>query len=319
MIEYRHFRNTDAPAIVEIWAKQPPLPAMIQPLPLSVLETTVLSKTCFDPRGLILAWEDGTPVGFAHAGFGPSRDGMAVDRSVGTTCLLLVVPHQKEQQIGAALLQQSERYLRDHGAERLLGGAVSSLAPFYLGLYGGASLPGIIMNDVRTLNFFRQAGYEEREQRLIWQCQLGHYRPVIDRMLLQLRRKHEVRMLDDPPMGSWWEACHAGRIERTLFTAFSKLNQQQVGQVCAWDMEPLAASHGMHARGLTRIDVAPHEDFELVAMYLVGEVLRMLSAAGATLVETQTGPDQANLIPVLQRQGFVQAGAGIVLEQSPVA
>ena len=50
------------------------------------------------------------------------------------------------------------------------------MAPYYLGLYGGATVPGVLATDRGTLEFFRQAGYVESARRSILQCQLGFAR-----------------------------------------------------------------------------------------------------------------------------------------------
>jgi len=315
MIEYWQFRNTDAVGIVDIWRHQEPLAGMLQPLTLDLLETTVLSKTCFDPRGLILAGDHGQALGFVHAGFGPARDGTCIDFAVGSSCMLLVKPHPQQREIASGLLHRSEQYLRQLGAQTLLGGAIDQVAPFYLGLYGGASLPGVLAEDQRMLQFFHAAGYVERDKREIWQCSLGQYRPAIDRVQLQLRRAHEVKRIDDPPVRNWWEACHVGRNEHMRYVAQAKQNGTVVGMLRAWDMEPLASSRGIHAQGICEVEIDSQESFEPLATYLLGEVLRAMSAAGITLAEIQIAPDNTPLLKVLKRLGFQQVSGGVVLER----
>ena len=83
MIDYRPFRNTDPPALCEIWRSHAPLRAFFQPLTPPMLETTVLSRPFFDREGLIVAVEDGEPIGFVHAGFGRDQEGNSLDTSIG--------------------------------------------------------------------------------------------------------------------------------------------------------------------------------------------------------------------------------------------
>lgn len=74
MIHFRSFRNTDPPALCEIWRSQPPRRGLVSSLSPMLLDRYVLSKPYFDREGLIVAEDDDRPIGFAHAGFGPEID-----------------------------------------------------------------------------------------------------------------------------------------------------------------------------------------------------------------------------------------------------
>ncbi len=216
MIDYRPFRNTDPPAICEIWRNHAPLRAVYQPLTPSLLESTVLSRPFFDRDGLIVATENSHPIGFAHAGFAVNSDGSGLDTSRGTTCMLMLAHPQQRGDVARELLTRCEDYLRQRGAQKLCGGGTSSIAPYYFGLYGGATVPGVLATDQDTLAFFRQAGYVEAARHLILQCQLGGFRPLIDRHQIQLKRSMHVQAQPDPPSTTWWEACTEGLTDRYL-------------------------------------------------------------------------------------------------------
>ena len=62
---------------------------LVQPISPELLEQYVFAKLYFDYQGLILACQDRQPVGFAHAGFGPTTDENGVSTELGTTCLIL--------------------------------------------------------------------------------------------------------------------------------------------------------------------------------------------------------------------------------------
>ena len=87
---FRPFRNSDPPRLAEIWRSQPPQRGILQPVSAPMLEFAVFSKAHFDRNGLIVAERDGVPVGFAHAGFGPNEDGTGLDKSIGTTHMLMM-------------------------------------------------------------------------------------------------------------------------------------------------------------------------------------------------------------------------------------
>src|SRR4051812_40528586 len=109
-----------------------------------LLDRLVFSKPYFDPLGLIVATENGQPIGFAHAGFGPTEDESALSNELGASILTIVSPHPDEAKIAATLITGSEKYLRDQGAKVLYAGGMRPLNAFYLGLYGGSELPGIL-------------------------------------------------------------------------------------------------------------------------------------------------------------------------------
>jgi hypothetical protein len=86
----RAFRNSDPPHLAAIWRSQPPQRGVLQPISPPLLEYAVFSKLNFDRCGLIVATRDDVPVGFVHAGFGPTDDGLHLDTSLGVTQMLMV-------------------------------------------------------------------------------------------------------------------------------------------------------------------------------------------------------------------------------------
>ena len=155
MTEYRTFRNTDPPRLVEVWNQAFPGRGAVGLRTSTPLERFVLAKTYFDPAGLILAIEDATCVGFVHAGFA-NRQGASVD---GVVCMLGVVPTQRRRGIGTELLRRAEDYLRNRGAAQIYGGAAHGCNPFYFGLYGGAVCSGFLLSDATAEGFFTKRGY----------------------------------------------------------------------------------------------------------------------------------------------------------------
>ena len=315
MIDYRPFRNTDPPAICEIWRNHPPLRAIYRPLTPSVLEATVLSRPYFDRDGFIVATENGHPIGFAHAGFSVNSDGSGLDNHRGTTCMLMLAQPQQQGDVAAELLRRSEDYLRQRGAQNLYGGGTQSIAPYYQGLYGGATVPGVLATDQQTLEFFRQAGYVESTRRSILQRQLAGFRPPVDRLQLQLKRSMQVESRPDPPAVTWWEACTEGLADRFCFMATPRAGGPASAAAVFWDVEPLASGWGVHARGLLRLEVSPAVDREAMATYLLGEALRLMAGDGATLAEIQTVVQENALQQVLLNLGFQEVEQAVQLEK----
>ena len=141
------FRNSDPPRLAEIWRDQPPQRGLIQPVSPALLEQFVFSKPYFDPAGLILATDGEQAVGFVHAGFGPNETQTEIDTEIGTTYQLMLRSGARHDALADELLSRAEAYLRDRGAKVIYAGGIRPLNGFYLGLYGGSELPGVLASD----------------------------------------------------------------------------------------------------------------------------------------------------------------------------
>lgn len=304
MIDFRAFRNTDPPALCEIWRQHPPLRGLCQPMTLSLLENIVLASPFFDREGLIVATDDQRPVGFVHAGFGPDATGTALDHQVGATCMLMVSHHEQRDWIARELLARSESFLRQRGATVLCGGGTSDLAPFYRGLYGGAAVPGVLESDQAMLRLLRDAGYVETARRRILQRSLIGFRQPVDRQQVQIRRSFYTELLLDWPATTWWEACSEGHSERFAYVMRPRAGGEPCGTAVCWDLEPLASSWGVHAQGVAHLDLPAAPDREPFARFLLGEAFRLALLDGVTLVEVQLPASDQSLLHVLEAMGF---------------
>ena len=310
MMHVRPLRNDDPPALVSVWQHQAPGRGVMQPMTPLVLEELVLAKPYFDPQGFLVAVQNGEVVGFAHASFGSTPDGTGLDHSSGMTCLLMANPDQ-DPGLLQDLLVHSEAYLTERGAQTLYGGCHGCKAPFYLGLYGGSSLPGILTTDTRQTASFQTAGYEERARTFIWQRELSGFRPPINRQTMQLRRQTQlVRTGVDPPR-NWWDACCFGHTDRVRFELISSGDNRLVAAATFWDMEPLASSWGVHAMGLLELEVLQEEQEQLLQRYMLGESLRELEESGTTLIEVQTLASETGLDDVCRALDFREIGQGV--------
>src|SRR4051812_14861760 len=163
VIHYRSFRNDDPPALVQIWNEAFTGRGAVKLAHSSPLEFHVYAKPYFDPAGLILAVDEGVPVGFAHAGFGPTPTQSAVGTEAGVICAIAVRPSHRRRGIGTELLRRTEAYLQVRGARAMQAGQRWPLNPFYLGLYGGSDLPGFLASDTDAEPFLTRQGYRVSE------------------------------------------------------------------------------------------------------------------------------------------------------------
>ena len=122
----------------------------MQSVSAGMLEQFVFSKPYFDPDGLIVALDDQTAgrlrPRLVRTERGANRPWI---RQLGTTQLLMLRPEHRDAGLADELLARSEGYLRDRGAKVLYGGGIKPLDGFYLGLYGGSELPGVLVTDHR--------------------------------------------------------------------------------------------------------------------------------------------------------------------------
>jgi ribosomal protein S18 acetylase RimI-like enzyme len=314
-IELRPFRNSDPPAIVEIWRSQPAQRGLTQPLTLAQLESFVLSKPYFDAEGMIVACENGQPIGFVHAGFGACAQEANLDSQLGVTYVLQTRPAHRYTDTPARLLAAAESYLRSRGAEVLYAGGIRPLNAFYLGLYGGSELPGTLTSDVLSQELFRAHGYQEIDRVAVHQRELHAFRAPIDRKQMSHRRTLIAQATFDPTPRSWWEACTYGCFERKRFELVSRTGGPSLASAMFWTMEPLGHSWGVHAAGLVDLEVNAKNRRQGMAMYLLSEAFKQLHDEGVAVVEVQTMQNNAAAMALYARLGFHIVDHGSVLRK----
>lgn len=311
MIEFRSFRNDDPPRLAEVWRAADLGPSAVQPMTAALLEAAVFSKPYFDRAGLAIAVDGNRIVGFAHAAFGPNADRSAVDTSTGTTMLVVVVPHEQAAAIGAGLLARSEDYLRRRGAKVLLGGGTATMCGFYLSLYGGANLPGILASSPGMQEVFRLAGYAEDRRIAVLRRQLTGFRPPVNRLQLAIRRATVLRAIDEPVHRTWWEAATTTGLSLRRYELFNEA-QELLGAATFWDMQPVAAAWGVTATGLLHVEIAGPRRRQGLANYLLAEALHDLAQEGLALVETQAVVNDDGALGLFEKLGFTRVEEGIV-------
>jgi ribosomal protein S18 acetylase RimI-like enzyme len=308
---FRPFRNADPPRIAEIWRDQPPQRGLMQPITPNILEQLVFAKPYFDPQGLILAFENETAVGFAHAGFGADEELKDVDTTLGTTYQLMVRAEHRNDALADELLARSEAYLRGHGAKVIYGGGIRPLNAFYLGLYGGSELPGVLQGDAALGAACVRSGYREIDRVQIMQLELANFRPPVTRTLRQLRRELSTSEVYGPPARSRWETCVMGDFERLRFTLASA-NGTPLANADFWDIEPLSTSWTVATAGMFDLHVSDVRRRQGIATFLLTDAFERLRSRGVAIVETQTMQNNAPALSLYAKLGFKKVDEGIV-------
>jgi ribosomal protein S18 acetylase RimI-like enzyme len=309
---FRPFRNTDPPWLAEIWRDQPPQRELMQPMTAGLLEQLVFSKPYFDPEGLIVLLSDERPIGFVHAGFGANDQYNGLSTEIGTTYQLMLRADRRNEALADELLKRSEEYLRGRAAKVIYAGGMRPLNAFYLGLYGGSELPGILVGDPFLHDTCRRNGYREIDRTAILVLELANFRQPIARNLRQLRREMNFQEYPTPPTRSWWEACTTGAFERVRFSLARSGGSEMLADVWFWDVEPLSTSWGAPAAGMFDLDVPADQRRKGLATFLLAEAFERLRGRGVVLVEAQTMQHNEPAIRLYEKLGFKKVDEGIV-------
>ena len=315
MIHYRPFRNTDPPILTALWRSRAGQQGLVEHVSPDLLEQLVFAKLHFDQEGLILAWDDDRPVGFAHAAFGPDETRRRVSTDLGVTCLVLVRPDCCEAEVASGLLMRCEQYLRGQGAKVLYGGGIRPLNPFYLGLYGGSEMPGVLDRDTVAQQLYRSHEYREIDRTLIMRLDLTSFQAVIDRDQMQIRRRMIVEVTPDPRSQTWWEACTLGEFDLTQFDLIPRGGGRSVASALFRSMDPTGGLGSSRAAGLIDLQVDESYRRRGLATFLLSEAFRQFVRQGVALVEAQAMQHNSASIGVYRKFGFCQTGYGSVFRK----
>lgn len=315
MIQYRPFLNFDTPHLVTIWRRQPPFRGLFKALTRDLLDLQVFSKPYFEREGLVIAYRQGPsgsdtdidPLGFVHTGFAPNQELNDLDSSRGVLAQLKVAPGEFQHEVAAGLIQRAMEYLRNRGAKQVFAGSCFPHTPFYLGLYGGSRVPGVMEEDRIARQALLQAGFQDIDTVLLLERRLSDFRPAVDRQQLALRRQYQLQSIGDPSEGSWWECCQFSMAERERFNLVPKIASRQViGSVSFWDMQPLASEIGGVARGLYDLHIDVETRRSGLATFLVSESLKELANYGVGRVEVQIPKSETAPEGLFNKLGFAE-------------
>lgn len=310
MLTYRTFRNTDPPAIAALWRSREGQPGLYQPVSPDLLEQLIFAKRYFDHAGLILAYDGDRLVGFAHAGFGPNPEETDLSTDCGTTCLLLTAPGPLEAEVAAGLLEQCENYLRRRGAKVFCGGGLDPLCPFYLGLYGGSEMPGILDSDTIARQAFAARGYVEVERAVVWSRSLDGFEALIDRRQMQARRQMLAEVALDAPTHTWWEATTLGEFDLTRFDLIPRTGGKPIASAVFRGLEPAGTTAFGRAAGLLSLSVEMPYRRRGLALFLLNEAFRQFIRQGIMHVEVQVRESDTIAAAIFQKLGFQETGRG---------
>jgi ribosomal protein S18 acetylase RimI-like enzyme len=312
MPSLRCFRNDDPPRLAEIWNDAFTGRGTYPLRSLGPLERCVLSKPYFDPAGLIVAEDGGSPVGFVHAGFGPTDDETRIDPSRGVVCVIAVRSSHRRIGVGADLLRAAENYLASRGTRTIQAGGRWPRCPFYFGLYGGSNMPGFLDSDPATGPFLLRHGYAAGEATTVLQRRLEQPVPAADARFVALRRRFEVRLIPQMSIGSWWQECVYGLLEPVEFRLEDKLSGMPAARVLLWEMEGYSWRWGCPSVGVLDIQVRTDLRRQGLAKFLLTQILRRLQEEYFGIVEVQAPEPNPTALALFQTLGFQSVDVGRV-------
>lgn len=314
-MHFRSFRNSDPPELIAVWRSRVGQPGLNPAVGVEIFEQYVLAKMCFDPQGLILACNGDRVLGFVHASFGANELEDGISTELGTTALIVVRPDCDEPQVAAGLLEQSEAYLQRRGAKVIYGGGIRPLNSFYLGLYGGSELPGVLESDLVAQQAFTSHGYREIDRTLLFHRNLSTFEAVVDRRQMQVRRQMLVEVVIDPPSRTWWEACTMGLFDLVRFALVPRSGGSPVATATFRRMELVPVSLQPSSLGLIEVWVEESARRRGLAIFLLSEAFRQFIREGTREVEVQAMQHNLAAQTLYRKMGFQQFGQGSVFRK----
>jgi GNAT superfamily N-acetyltransferase len=309
---FRPFRNSDPPRIADIWRGQPQQRGVMQPVSAGLLEQLVFSKPYFDAAGLIVALVDNVPIGFVHAGFGANDAETAITTDIGTTYQLMLSAEHRTPALADELINRSEAYLCERGVQVIYAGGIRPLNGFYLGLYGGSELPGVLVTDPVLGATCIRNGYREIDRVNVIQLELSNFRAPVTREQRSLRRDTVCHEEFCPPLTSWWDTCTTGAFDRIRFSVAKSNSTQPLGDVWFWDVEPLSTCWGLPTAGMFDLYVDTALRRGGLATFMLSEAFERLRNRGIVMVEAQTMQNNTPALELYTKLGFQKVDEGIV-------
>jgi ribosomal protein S18 acetylase RimI-like enzyme len=320
VIRYRPFLNTDVPHVVSVWRQQPRIRGVFSSLTADLFDLIVLSKPYFDRHGLILAFDESQPgvckpLGLVHASFGPNESLNDLDQRQGLICQLKVVPCEEAAAVADGLLAAAMDYLKKSGSLIAHVGSVFPHSPFYLGLYGGSRVPGVLLDDTFARESFRRFGFQDDDEVALLERRLAGFRTTGGRNQTEIRRRFQLKAIADPIETSWWECCLFSHAERDRFSLFDPKTREIVSSVSFWDVQPLATETGMTTRGLYDLRVEPKFRRMGIATYLIAESIKSLMQRGVGQIEVQAQMSDPASVNLFQKLGFQQVASAFQMSK----
>jgi GNAT superfamily N-acetyltransferase len=310
---FRRFKNTDPPALADVWNEALTARGSYPLRTPALLERWIFGKPYFDPDSLILAEDEQTNrlQGYALAGFGPTEDLSTLSFEEGVICAVVVRPADRRKGIGRELVGRLERYLADRGAKRLRAGPVWPQCPHGFGLYGGTNCPGFLASDPDADPFFKALGYAPAGTTQVFQKKLDQPLTVADARFGILRRRYDTQVLRAAAVTSWWQDCVWGTLEPVEFRMVDKLtNNVPCARAVVWELEGYGWRWGFPSAGILDVQVRSDLRRQGLAKLLIAQILRFLQDQFFGICEIQAPSDRPDVVALCKSATMEQVDVG---------
>lgn len=315
---FRKFRNSDPPELVRLWNVSYLGRGVAAPITCDIFDTAALVHTYFDPQGLIVAEQQGKLLGFVHVGFGVNAEHADLDHTQAVVCAIVVDPQARNSRIGCRLLEQAEKYARSKGATDLYAGPSPGRDPFYTGIYGGCRPSGFLESHTSLHPFLQSFGFSEYEKHGIFQKNLQTSRDPVNFRLMNIRRKMEIELTDQPFNVDWWWMIRMGRYDYLRFELRQKNGVEPVAGISVIGLDFYIPAWNERAVGLLDLFVEEDQRRKGYAQALLIEIGRRLKLEMVTLAEIHVSLNSQPVVKLVEGAGFTQIDTGIVYHKKLV-
>jgi ribosomal protein S18 acetylase RimI-like enzyme len=304
---FRPFRNTDPPALADLWNRGLPERGVVRPLTVHEFDALVMGKLPFERAGLIVAEREGRILGFAHAGFAPLQPqgpSHRLDHELGTVAMMVLEPGLDDIEIEQGLWREAERYLRARGASVFYAGGQYPLNPFYWGIYGSSEFSGILGEHAAFHRAARRAGYAPAATTVLLEADLANPEPRDPRALL-LRRQARLELIEDSLPEGWWQSLAIGLFRPTRFQLVNRADGRPIATATTWDIAcGFGIGDGRPRTALIGLEVVPEQRRKGYARLLVTEIFRHSREQLAEVLCVQTSESNTPALNLYASLGF---------------
>lgn len=231
---------------------------------------TIAGKLYYSPDEVLIAYDDGRPLGYTHLCHAPNADRSGPDPQVGSIEALFFDPARPDA--GAALLAAAVEQHQSGGARKVLGWSSFSGYPLYRGIFVGLE-PLARAGDQHIVQAFHDAGfaYCQRSVEMV----INYDQPV---------EEHPPQVELDYTVGPWmpasaWEQATWRGLEPYRSTV--RIGDEQVGS-CLYAMMPvISRSYGAPVACIGGLGINEQWRRKGIAAFLVARALNHMLALGA--------------------------------------
>ena len=330
MLRFRSFHNFDPPALANIWAEQSRFGVPCLEVTPGILERHVLGKIFFQREGLVVALQGSKPVGFAHAGFGPSQAGVGLDTSVGVICVVAITPAEARKEVAEGLIRLCEEYLRGSGARQIFVGGAPFVEPFWVGICPGARPPGIPEGYPVVHEILQDLGYTAVQRRRVFHVCLQKCCPPIRPEFLRIQISYVVSSMGEVELFSWWELATLASFQLEGYELRDRRSSRPVARlrilyhdspggwavprcVSVWDISEMPPSLGKEGEAFMIAQVAnelTRRGVEALAIQVQVPVSQQEADSKVSVPVSQQDTDGE--LPYCEWLGFLPCLSGIV-------